>query len=206
MSVIKLAIDRQSRALCGYGGAAGRLPDLFQSNTQAWQITVVDPPETSSGDYSKVDLAGQGLRMSIGGQPTGTSGGPSPIALQDTWTWDGTNKRFTGSIALNTTAVDDYLGTAAAKPAWFELNLTDSGGRETILQISFTLRAVVDELATTVPTPTDQYYTKSEIIALFVKRLGSAGDTIVLTSPDGTQSRELGVNNDGSAQDDLFPV
>ena len=105
---------------------------------------------------------------------------------------------------MNTAAIDSHIGTAASVTAYFEINITDSGDRETILQITFNLRAVVDELASNAPSPTDQYLTKAEVLALFVKFINTAGDTVVFKSPDGVYGREIGVANDGTAVDNVI--
>lgn len=207
MSLIKLAISTANREhLVVFNGSVPALPTLFQSNTQDFEITVVDPPADFSSASSKVDLGTSGLRVSIGETPTGTAGGPTPLALQTTWTWDPTNKHFTGSLALNTAGIDSFLGTLASKPAYFEVNLTTGGNRITLLQIGVTIKAVVDELSGTVPTPTDQYLTKAEMIAMFLKFINDAGHTVVFKSPNAVYGRELGVNDDGSAKDDIITL
>jgi len=207
---IKLAIDRQSRRLVSFNGAVTQVPDLFQSNVQDFQIQIVEPDSSGSagtiGKYVAVDMAGFGLRLAIGAAPTGTSGGPTPLALQDTFTWDSTNKWFTGSVALNVVAIDSFIGSAAQASAYIEVNSTYSGSRITMFQGGVTLRAVLDELTSTAPSPTDQYLTKAEMLALFAKLINDAGTVIVLKSPDGTRGRELGVANDGTAIDNMITL
>jgi hypothetical protein len=200
---LKLTVDRQNRKLVAYQGTPTSLPDLFQSNTISLQIQVVDPsssstfPQVSSAQYTVVDGSAFGMRAAVGDAPEGISG-PTPIALQDTMLWDATTQSFKGDLALNTTGVDDFLGTSASKPAYFELNLTITGTRITILQNTFNLKAVVDELGTNVPTPTAQYLTAAEIVSQFMPLKGAAGQTFILVSPDGATSYELGVDNFGN--------
>jgi hypothetical protein len=207
-SLLKLTIDRQNLQLVAGGGTvqAGvlQIPGLFQSNTLGLRIQVVDPTGDFTTPYSIVDLNGSGMRVSVGDTPTGSAGGPSPLTLQDTFVWDAVNKWFAADIALNTAAIDAFLGAAASKLAYFEVNLTGGGARTTILQTAFTLKAVVDELTAVVPTPTDQYLTKAESLAMFAKFLNDLGAVIVLKSPNGVYGRELGVNNDGSAADNII--
>ncbi len=200
-SILKLIVNRQNRNLPGINGSVAQIPDLFQSNTISLIVQVVDPTGNFSIPYSTVDLAGFGLRASVGGPPTGTSGGPTPLALQDTFTWDAVNKWFTADLALNTNAIDTYIGAAAFINAFFELNLTIAGSRITILQQQFVLRAVVDELTSNVPAPTDQYLTKSETLALLASKLDK-----IMKSPSGTWARELGIADDGTPTDSIGPV
>jgi hypothetical protein len=206
MSLLRLAIDRQNKALVSFNGSPTSIPALFQGNTQDFEITFVDPPTGLQGSYTKVDLGTDGLRVAIGDTPTGTPGGPTPLAIQTTWTWDSANKNFTASIALNTAAIDSFLGTAASKQAYFEVNVTTAGNRITTLQTTFPLDAVVDEQTSTAPTPTDQYLTKAEQLAAFVQYISANGKTIVLKSPSGIYGRELGVADDGSPIDNIITL
>lgn len=197
MSVIKLAINRQTQAFVNYLNCVTVLPPLFQSNTQQFQIYIVDPVDQFGG-YSVVDMANSGLRMAIGDTPTGASGGPTPLTLQDTWPWNAAGKYFSASLALNVGAVDAFIGSLASKQAYIEINETLSANRTTLFQGTVTLKAVVDELTAVVPTPTDQYLTKPEIIGGFVRKIGINGDRIVLPSANGVYALELGCNDDGT--------
>ena len=60
------------------------------------------------------------------------------------------------------------------------------------------------EGGTSAPVPSSSYLSRDEAMALFVKYVNNPdGATCTLTSPDGLHERIIGVNNDGSAQDDL---
>ena len=203
-SILKLTVDRQNRSLVAYFGTPSIIPDCFQGNTLSLQIQIVDPTGNFKAPYSIADLAGFGLRASVGKTPTGSQGGPTPLALQDSFVWDPVNKWFTADLALNTTDIDTFIGALASIPAYFELNLTSAGNRITILQTTVNLRAVVDEGTSTVPTTGDVYLTKAEQLAYFFPIIGTPGMTLTFVSPDGTKKREIGVNNDGSALDNLI--
>lgn len=202
MSVpIRLSVDRQNRTLVVFQGSVANLPPLFQSNTQAFIIMVVDQdPSNPLGGYVLADLNGVGLRMAIGAKPQGTTG-PTPATVETGWIWDATNKWYTGTLALNTAAIDTLLGASDTVQAYIEINTTEATGRTTILQKTFTLNAVVDELGSIVPTPTDQYLTKSECLQLFAKLVGLPGERIRLIDPNGLYARELGCDVDGSSID-----
>lgn len=204
MGLLRLYIDRQNKTLVNYNatGSVTNLPALFQSNVVTLQVSVVDPVN-SLGTFSLADLNGFGLRVSVGDTPTGTAGGPAPLALQDTFVWNAGGKYFQADLALNTAAIDTFIGALASKAAYFEVNVTGPNGRDTILQTTLTLKAVVDELTSVAPNPVDQYFTKAEILALFALKVGKPGDRIVFISADGTAERELGVNNDKSGIDNL---
>lgn len=196
-STLKLSIDRQNRRLI----TPTSFPDLFQSNIISLQVQVFDPAPTTLQPPTIVDLSAYGLRAAVGSKPTGASGGPTPLALQNTFVWDATNKWFTADLALNVAAIDSYIGALDSIQAWFELNLTLAGDRTTILQTVFTLRAVVDEGTSTAPSPADVYLTKAETLALLAAKLDR-----IMKSPAGTWARELGIADDGTPTDSIGPV
>jgi len=128
------------------------------------------------------------------------------LALQDTFSYDSSSHWFTGTLDLNTAGVNSHIGANSSATAYFEVNLTLAGNRTTILQTTFLLKAVVDELTATVPTPTDQYLTKAEMLSTFARLVGANGQTIILKSPGGIYGRELGVNDDGTAIDNIITL
>ncbi len=207
MSEIRLAINRQSQSLVDYLNCVTQIPALFQSNVQAFRIYVVDPnPANILGGYVLVDMGTSGIRMAVGDTPTGTSGGPTPLTFQNTFTWNAAGKYFTGSLNLNVAAVATFIGSAASKSAYFEINETASADRITLFQSGVTLKAVVDEMTASVPDPSEHYLTQTESQAAFVKFINEPGATIVLKSPNGVWGREIGVNDDGSAMDNIITL
>lgn len=201
LTALTLIVDQQNRTLANVNGSVVQIPDQFQSNTLPLRVQVVNPTGLFTPPYTTVDLNGYGLRASVGSQPTGSSGGPTPLALQDTFTWDSVNKIFFADLALNTTDVDNYIGSLPSRQAWFELNLTNAGSRTTILQTTFNLRAVVDELTSIVPTPTDQFLTKAEVLALLSAKLDK-----LIKSPGNVYGRQLGIADDGTPTDSIVPL
>lgn len=200
-SVLKLTIDRQNRKLVSYNGTVSQIPDLFQSNTVTLQVQVVDPAPTTLQNPTLVNMNGFGLRASVGPKPTGASGGPALLALQDTFTYDNINLWWIGDLTLNTVAVNNYIGAADFATAWFELNLTIAGNRDTLLQQQFVIRANVDEGIALIPDPAEVFLTKAETLALLAAKLDK-----VMKSPSGTWARELGIADDGTPTDSIGPA
>lgn len=203
-SQLTLTVDIQNNALVSLNGSPTSLRNFFQSNTKTLRVQCVNPlsavfPQVSSQSYVVQNMAAFSLRAAIGDTPEGVTG-PTPLALQDTFVYDPVNNWFTGSLALNTTGIDTFLGVAASKTAYFELNLTLAGQRITILQTTFTLFAVVDELSGTVPTPTDKFLTAAETQTQFVPRQMENGATIVIPSLSGVYAVEIGCNDDATVK------
>lgn len=202
-----LTVDRQNQTLVSYLGSVPSLPSLFQSNVRTLRVQVVDPTGNLSNPYSLVDLSSYGMRVSVGDPALtiGTTGG-TVLALQDTFVWNSGGSYFEADLALNTSNIDTFLGTLSNRTANFEINLTLSGNRITILQTSLVLKAVVDELTSVAPSPVDQYLTAAECKALFVKLVGDLGQRIVFRSANGVYGREIGVNDDGTGLDDIITL
>lgn len=202
---MRVAIDRNARALVAFQGSVTQIPDLFQSNSVDFQVYVVEETGNVAPRYQLADMSNYGLRISIGTTPTGTSGGPTPVALQDTFTLNAAGY-FEGTLAMNTAAVDALIGSSVSVGAYIEFNLTYLGTRITIYQNTCTLKAVVDELTSTSPAATDVYLTKAESLNTFCLKVGELGFRLVLRSANGTYGRELGVDNDGSPIDNIITL
>jgi hypothetical protein len=196
--ILKLAIDRQNRRLVNYNGTPVDFPPLFQFNVQQLQIYPLDPPANISGAYQSVDASANGLRVAICSQPTGSTGDDTRLTFQTSFTWNATNHYFSGELDLSAAAIATYLGTAAERSAWFEVNLMDGADPTTILQQPFALKALGDNFSTVAPTPTDQYYTQVQSDDRFAKKTMSPGERLVIPSPGSIYALELGCADDGS--------
>ncbi len=201
---VKLTFNRQDGSLTDAFGGASTLRTLFQYDTVDFEISAADPGIPPSGSFSLANLTGYALRVTVGATPTGTSGGPAPVAIQTAWTYDSVNNKFVGSLALTDPAVGTLIGTSASVAAFFEAKLSLSGVFKTLGQLQFTLSAAVDEGTTTAPTPAASYLTSDEVKSQFVPRRMENGGTILIPSPSGAWGLLIGCNDDGTAKMDLI--
>lgn len=136
MSLIKLAISRQTKQLVNYNGGTTSLPPLFQTNDQSFQITIVDDPVGFGSPYTPVDLSAAGLRVVISQRVTGQEGDEAENLLAATyeagWAWDAINSCFTGSLNLHTSEIAGFLLNKSFAQAFFEINAVTGGVAETI--------------------------------------------------------------------------
>ena len=115
MGLLKLAIDRQNKTLVIFDGSVAAIPPLYQTNTQTFQITVVDPVNGSPyrETYTKVDCAAYGLRAVVSVGTTGATGDETSNLLAATyeagWSWDADNLCFTGSVDCNTASLNGSI-------------------------------------------------------------------------------------------------
>lgn len=196
----------QTGGLVSFNGSLSSLPALYQYNTRSLRLQFVNPsPATSPlgsatfSTYSPQNMVNYSPRVAITPTPTGTGGGPAVLALQTVFAWDNTNQWFTGSLALNTTAIDSFIGTQPNAVAHFEITLIQPDAtRFTPLGVPVTLNAAGDEGTSNAPAQTAQYLTADETRALFVPRIMAAGDVITFVSPLGSKKAELGLSDDGT--------
>lgn len=113
-------------------------------------------------------------------------------------TYDATLVRWTGTLSCNTTEITTLLGSASQASATLEIQVSGGGGNiSTEYQGAVTVRA--DGLKTGAPTPVPGvvFPTAAEIAATFMSKVGGAGETLTLVSPDGTKSVILRIDNAG---------
>lgn len=161
--------------------------------------------------YAKLPIDAMLLRVLVGPR----AGTTSILAAQYTWTQqltadaDGKSGYFYGDLDLNTSAMNTAIGTAETYSTFIEFQLSRNGGTWTpVFQTTLSITATVLDPtgAVSVPTPAPTYLTADQCFAVFALwnntlRPSNAGRTIILTSPDGTKSREIGVGNDGALID-----
>ena len=138
-------------------------------------------------------------------------------AAQYTWTKqtvndsDGASGYFYADLDLNTTDMNTAVGSAESFPTKIEFLISRaSGGFTAAHQADIVVKSVVKTpgSAASIPTPAASYLTRDECYALFVMwdnrvRAANAGRAPILVSPDGSHTREIGVDNDGSPTDNL---
>lgn len=184
------------------------LRDFVQGDSMLVTVTHLVPTGLFAAPLSKLDFNGFALIMSLvggEGKPTGTSGGPVIIASNAVWTWDSVGVRFSGTLNLNTAAVETFLGDLAVRQTTLEIAVTDTSGNHlTYIQTTVNLRAEVNETAATSPDPSVHYLTATETAAMYVKKVGLAGESFSLTSPDGTKNVLCYCGNDGAFHADPF--
>ncbi len=143
-----------------------------------------------------------GLKVSVG-----SLGGASPLASADLTTFDSTYNFFTGTLDLNTSALNTAVGSSSTYATYLEIKALDGSDYVTLASDALTIRNYVyNPAGATVPDPSDSYYTSAQIISGFVAKMGAAGDTIRLLSPDGTKAVILGCRDDGTFQVDYESI
>jgi hypothetical protein len=146
--------------------------------------------------YTLVDISGASLTAKLY-----NSLGTTILASQSTWTKDTSNNILSAQLNLNTAAMVAAVGSSASITTQLELTLLLSDGQYTVRNDTLTIYRALNSAADPVPVPGQHHLTLEEAIGIFVQFISPAGATITLRSPDGSQERILGVDNDGNPTD-----
>lgn len=222
-SYVDLYVDTQSQPGKLVPGLTGSAQPVFSGLMQYSHVHLRIFPVKPTGQIISAAWASVpvssfgGIKLAIGVR----KGSASPYAVagvgtayaftaQSTADSEGLKDYWYGELNLNTTEMNSAVGTAESILCHFEIAVSVAATYRTVLQIPVTVySACIDPGgAITLPTSAAEVYTKEEVAALFVPRDARsfpslAGATIILVSPDGASTRELGVADDKSATDNL---
>jgi hypothetical protein len=202
MALLKLVVNRAAGTLVRSQSnpASFVIPPLVQGDTLSLEVSVVeDNPTAGIGRVSYVSLGGYSLKIGIGAEPKG-DGSITPFALETSFTLNTEQIAFTGTLALTATALTTWLGTSASKQGWLEVELYDTSASryETVYGGPVQIRAQLLAVGSTVALPTDYALGAAQAAATYVRKVGAAGESIILTSANGTKQVLLYVDDDGS--------
>jgi hypothetical protein len=163
-----------------------------------FEVVIVEPnPSGGQNSFVRVDITDLSLKMAI----NETLGSATPKAEQTSWVKDTSRNVFSGTLDLNTSAMNTYID--GDKSPYFELEIYDGTNRVKILQETCDVAQSLMPVTTTSPDPARVYLTFDEQKGIFVPRVMGAGETISITSPNGSYRRIIGCNDDGTARDDI---
>lgn len=168
-----------------------------QQDKILWSIQFVEklPDLGYARPYLIVPVTGLDLAVGIGFLAE------TPLCQQDTWIYDATTNFIRGVLDLDTTAMRAKFtdGVNYITPL-LEFQLTDADGRITPIHQELTVfrEILISGDPTGDQVGLSQYLTASEMDALYVKRVGRAGEGRFIVSPDGTKSVFEYLGDDGS--------
>jgi hypothetical protein len=175
-----------------------QLRQFGQEDKIQWSITFVEvnPDQGYSRPYTVLPVTGLALKVGIGFLAQ------TPLCEQDTWTYDATASPqvVRGVLDLDTDAMRNAFqpGVDLIEP-YLEFQLTDADGKITpIHQIVQIFRELILDGSPSADQPNQTFYDASEMDALYVKRVGKAGEGFFMKSADGTQNVFVYLGDDGS--------
>jgi hypothetical protein len=185
-------------------GSPFTLPAFGKYENIPFDVVIVEPDLTSPGllKFSRVPIANLSLAMSL----NDTVDDSSPLASQNTFTKNTTANVFSGSLNLNTSGLNTWIGSLVDGTAYFEIEVTEGSNVQKIYVASVTVKQSVAPTGATTPSPVDDYYTKAQVESQFLKPVSSAGVMHTILSPSGTYQRIIGVDDGGNVIDQVLPV
>lgn len=208
---IHLFVDKAGNRLVLNDGNASevRLPRWVQGDNPMLYIYILDRAADYPLDtpFSKVDPTGLSAWVGLGVR-TPATGGPAVTILQNSFAVNATQRRLEGRLNIGPTASAALLGSLDKRQDLvFEIKISEGGEYTRIFETNQAeLVAEMIEGATDAPTPEDGFLTQLETDAKYVWKYGEPGHTITMISPNGAYARILGVNDDGSRQDDVYAL
>jgi hypothetical protein len=189
-------------------GAIFSLPDFNKYEVIPLEVVIIEPDLDPSGifrglqTFQRVPVANLSLSVSL----NDTYDDASPLAYQNTFTKDETVNTFSGSLSLNTAALNTWLGSSEYKTGYFEIEIQEGSNVSKIYRAEVRVHNSVSQVGAVVPSPVDEYYTKAQADAQFLKPISSAGVQVTITSPGGIYQRVFGVTDEGQPIDQILPV
>lgn len=202
----KLFVNVQTKALqiSDRNGGVAVLSIFNKYETVPFEIVLVEADTAATGlpKFRRIDISPISISVAI----NDTYDDASPLAYQNTFDKDEATNTFSAELALNTAALNTYLGSADSKVAHLEIEIQEGTARTKILTIDVTLQNAVTQVSAFVPTPVDEYLTKAQQVAQFVQKILPASEQLTFTSPNGLKQRIIGVNDDGTPIDQILDV
>lgn len=181
------------------------LPALVQSDVVTLNVFLLKTiSRTRTPFFGIIPVSGIGLSVSIG-DIDGTYG---VMAYQDTWTTrttpddDGDSNYFIGNLSLDYEAINTRFTAEQISSfvAHFKIDMSVGGNWTTVYQQPVTIHkaARTHTGGEVLPAEAVTYLSKLEAGNTYAKRFMGPGETIILTSADGTKHVELSCSDDGS--------
>ena len=183
-------------------GGAFALPTFNKYETIPFEIVIVQPEGSQFQRFNRVDISNLSLSIAI----NDTYDDAAPLAYQPSFSKDEDTNTFSGELALNTAAMNSYIGGQSTAAAFFEIEIQEGTARSKIFVGSITLQNAVTQNAVTTPTPVDEYFTKAQTEQQFVKKVMPSSEQITITSPMNLYQRIIGVGDDGMPIDNILPT
>ena len=203
-ALLKLYVDTERNKLVKSSTSTQEvtLPTFFQGDVVPISVTLLEP-KTGGGIADPFSIVTDSYTVKIGLTTPHATSGSETVHTNSNLTQNGTTNEHEGTLLLNATGVTTLLGSGTSATAQLEIEArTGSGTYSTELMREVTIKADGLKSSTPVNLATETYPTTAEATATFAAKIGSAGDSITLVSPDGAKGIILYCTNDGEFKSD----
>lgn len=202
---IRIYNDIQNRKLVvsNADGTNTSFPTLVQGEQPVLNLFFMEPADAGLTDpFDFVNFTGATIKLGIiAGAPTG--GPDTLIAYQPTWAQ--ITNGWQARLDCNTLGISNALNGNDDVGCTVEIEVTESGGYPVkYFQGGCTIKSAVIDSNSVGSVTLSIPLSLAEGDARYAKKIGLAGETITLVSPDGTKAVLLGCNDDGTFRTDLI--
>jgi len=179
-------------------------PHFFKYESVPIRLYLLEPAQDTLGpdEFSRVDISNLSLRVTI----NDTLDDATPLAEQSTWTQNASQNYWEGVLDLNTAGMSTYIGSNSSMTAYIQIAVAETGGVwRTVYQRQITIENSVAQPTTTSPDPTKTYRTAEESDGIYDTPVMRQGVQKVAISPSGNYQRIWGVDDNGTAIDQILP-
>ena len=202
-ALLKLYVDTERNKLVKSSTSTQEvtLPTFFQGDVVPISVTLLEP-KAGGGISVPYSIVGDAYTVKIGLTTPHATSGSETVHTNSNLTQSATNEHE-GTLLLNATAVTTLLGSGTSADCQLEIEArTGSGTYSTELMRQVSVKADGLKTSTPVDLASETYPTTAEATATFAAKIGEAGDSITLVSPDGTKGIILYCTNDGEFKSD----
>jgi len=202
-ALLKLYVDTERNKLVKSSTSTQEvtLPTFFQGDVVPISVTLLEP-KSGGGISDPYSIVGDAYTVKIGLTTPHATSGSETVHTNSNLTQSAENEHE-GTLLLNATAVTTLLGSGTTADCQLEIEArTGSGTYSTELMRQVTVKADGLKTSTPVDLATETYPTTAEATATFAAKIGEAGDSITLVSPDGAKGIILYCTNDGEFKSD----
>ena len=202
-ALLKLYVDTERNKLVKSATSTQEvtLPTFFQGDVVPISVTLLEP-KAGGGISDPYSIVGDTYTVKIGLTTPHATSGSETVHTNSNLTQSATNEHE-GTLLLNATAVTTLLGSGTSADCQLEIEArTGSGTYSTELMRQVSVKADGLKTSTPVDLASETYPTTAEATATFAAKIGEAGDSITLVSPDGTKGIILYCTNDGEFKSD----
>jgi len=202
-ALLKLYVDTERNKLVKSSTSTQEvtLPTFFQGDVVPISVTLLEP-KAGGGISDPYSIVGDTYTVKIGLTTPHATSGSETVHTNSNLTQSAENEHE-GTLLLNATAVTTLLGSGTSADCQLEIEArTGSGTYSTELMRQVSVKADGLKTSTPVDLATETYPTTAEATATFAAKIGEAGDSITLVSPDGAKGIILYCTNDGEFKSD----
>jgi len=173
---------------------------FIEGDTDQLEIWLLKPTATPTASqvFDILDITGYTCRVTVGNP------GDSPLPALGTPTPDTNNEFFEGALALTSAEISAFVASTNETRVTLQIRVNDGVSWQTKFMGKVTLLKTLDDNVTAAPAPVDQYYDQVTTDGLFLKKVGPAGEGLILTSPDGSKKVFIHVDDDGNLLEDAL--